>query len=81
MFAAGERPALGDRKQDEADITRLLEMHRESVTREDIRYLGDRMLELCYTGADRAKAGKQLQWLNETLAQLDMADRVYPLPA
>jgi hypothetical protein len=81
MFAASERPALGDRKQDETDITRLLEMNKESITRENIRYVGDRMLELCYTDEDRAKTGKQLQWLNETLTQLDMSDRVYPLPA
>jgi hypothetical protein len=81
MLAASERPLLGDRKQDEADTTRLLEMNKEIISADNIRYLGDRMLELCYTGEDRAKTVKHLQWLNETLTQLDMSDRVYSLPA
>jgi hypothetical protein len=81
MFAAGERPLLGDRKQDEADITRLLELNKETITGADIRTIGDRMRELAYRGADQAETGKQLQWLNETLTQLGMSDRLYPLPA
>jgi hypothetical protein len=79
MFAAGSRPVLGDRKQDEADITRLLEINKEGITTEQIRYLGDRMLELCFTADDRAKTVSQLQWLNDILVQLNMADRSYPL--
>jgi hypothetical protein len=47
----------------------------------DIRYVGERMLELCFTAEDRGKTTQHLHWLNEILAQLDMADRVYPLPA
>lgn len=78
MVAAGERPALGDRKQDEADITRLLELNKETITGEDIRYIGDRMRELGYSGAEQTKTAKQLLWLNETLTQLGMSDRRYP---
>jgi hypothetical protein len=79
MFAAGSRPVLGDRKQDEADITRLLEINKITITPEEIRYIGDRMLELCFTAEDRAKTVKQIQWLNDILVQLNMADRCYPL--
>jgi hypothetical protein len=80
MFAASSRPVLGDRKQDEADITRLLDMNKENINAEQIRYIGDRMLELCFTAEDRAKTVTQLQWFNDTLTQLDMADRCYSLP-
>ena len=79
MFAAGSRPVLGDRKQDEADITRLLEMNNASITAEDVRYIGDHMLELCFTPEDHAKTVTQVQWLNDTLAQLHMTERCYPL--
>lgn len=41
---ASSRPLLGDRKQDEADITRLLEMNQQALSVDDIRYAGDRML-------------------------------------
>jgi hypothetical protein len=80
MLAVSERPLLGDRKQDEADITRLLEMNKQNIAAGQIRYVGDRMRELAYTAAEQAKISKQLQWLNETLTQLGMADRLYPLP-
>jgi len=79
MFAAGSRPVLGDRKQDEADITRLLEINKENITPEQIRYIADRMLELCFTAEDRARTVSQLHWLNDILVQLNMADRCYPL--
>ncbi len=80
MFAAPPRPELRARKQDETDITALLELNAATVTAEDIRYVGDRLLELCFTAEDRTQATSQLQWLNDTLAQLHMSDRIYPLP-
>lgn len=79
LFAASSRPLLGDRSQDETDIIRLLEINQQTVTVADIRYAGDRMLELCYTAAERAATTKQLHWLNETLTRLGISDRVYPL--
>jgi hypothetical protein len=81
MFAATSRPSLGDRKQDEADIIRLLELNAGTITAGDIRYVGDRMLELCFTAEERTPTVSQLQWLNDMLAQLHMADKLYPLPA
>jgi hypothetical protein len=81
MFAAPQRPALGARKQDEADITQLLEINKETITCEDIRYVGDRMLELCFTAEDRTQTVRQLRWLNDTLAELGMSDRAFPLTA
>jgi hypothetical protein len=81
MFAAPNRPDLGARRQDETDITELLHLNASTITAQDIRYIGDRLLELCFTTKDRAQTVSQLQWLNDTLAQLHMSDRAYPLPA
>jgi len=80
MFAAPDRHELDARRADEADITSLLRVNSAAVTVQDIRYIGDRMLELCFTADDRGKTVKQLQWLNDTLQQLNMAERAYPLP-
>jgi len=81
MFAAPDRHELDARRSDEADITSLLRVNSTKITAQDIRYIGDRMLELCFTAEDRAKTVKQLEWLNDTLGQLNMADRAYPLPS
>lgn len=81
MFAAPNRPELRAKKQDEADITGLLELNAATVTVQDIRYVGDRLMELCFTAKDRSRTVSQLQWLNDTLAQLHMSDRAYPLAA
>jgi hypothetical protein len=80
MFAAPNRPALEARRQDETDITALLHLNAATITAGDIRYVGDRMLELCFTAEERSDTVSQLRWLNDTLAQLQMADRLYPLP-
>jgi hypothetical protein len=80
MFAAPNRHELSARRQDETDITGLLQFNATTVTAEDIRYIGDRLVELCFTAEDRAKTMSQLRWLNDTLAQLHMPDRLYPLP-
>jgi hypothetical protein len=80
MFAAPNRPVLVARKQDEADMTGLLEINKEKITKEDIRYVGDRLLELCFTVEERARTVQQLEWLNDTLTQLGMSDRTFPLP-
>lgn len=80
MFAAPNRPDLSARRQDETDITGVLQFNAATITAEEIRYVGDRMLELCFTAEDRAKTVSQLEWLNDTLAQLHMSDRAYPLP-
>jgi hypothetical protein len=50
-----------------------------TVTPEDIRYIGDRLLELCFDVEERAKAAKQIEWLNDTLDQLGMPDRIFPM--
>lgn len=79
MFAAPNRPELTARRQDEADITGLLEINSKLITADDIRYIGDRLLELCFTVDVRDRTVKQIEWLNDTLAQLGMSDRVHPL--
>jgi hypothetical protein len=80
MFAAPNRPDLRARRQDETDITGLLQFSASILTAADIRYIGDRLLELCFTAKDRAETISQLRWLNDTLTQLNMSDRLYPLP-
>jgi hypothetical protein len=80
MFAAPNRHELSARRQDEADITGLLQFNASTITGEEIRYIGDRLLELCFTAEDRAKTVSHLRWLNDTLTQLHMSDRLYPLP-
>jgi hypothetical protein len=80
MFAAPNRHELDARRADEADITSLLRVNSQTIVKEDIRYVGDRILELCFTAEERTKAVKQLEWLNDTLAQLGMSDRAFPLP-
>jgi hypothetical protein len=79
MFAAPNRPDLNARRQDETDITGLLQFNASTITAQDIRYVGDRLLELCFTPEDRHRTVTQLQWLNDTLIQLHMSDRLYPL--
>jgi len=81
MFAAPNRPELVARRQDEADITGLLQLNSAVISLEDMRYIGDRLLELCFTMDERSKTERQIEWLNDTLRQLGMADRVYPLPS
>jgi hypothetical protein len=80
MFAAPNRPELDARRSDEADITSLLRVNGPSVSAEDIRYVGDRLLEVCFDAGDRAKTLAQLRWLNDTLSQLGLGDRAYVLP-
>jgi hypothetical protein len=58
----------------------VLQFNAFTITAEDIRYIGDRLLELCFTAEDRTQTMSQLQWLNNTLTQLNMSDRLYPLP-
>jgi len=79
MFAAPNRTELYARRQDETDITALLRVNSPTVTAEDIRYIGDRLLELCFAVEERAKTSRHIEWLNDTLVQLGMADRTYPL--
>ena len=81
MFAAPNRPELLARRLDEADITSLLELNSGTVTVEDIQYVGDRLLELCFTAEERDKTVRQIAWLNDTLDQLGMSDRSYRLPS
>jgi hypothetical protein len=81
MFAAPNRHELDARIQDQADIASLLRINASTITAQDIRYIGDRMLELCFTAEDRAQTVAQLRWLNDALAQLHLSDRAYPLPA
>jgi len=79
LFAIAERLELEARRQDEADVTSLLERNAERISKSDINYIAERMLELCFTREQAQKCRQILAWLNETLDLLGMADRKYPL--
>jgi hypothetical protein len=81
MFAAPNRPELDAQRADEADITSLIRINAETITFQDVRYIGDRLLELCFSLEEREKAENQIEWLNDTLNRLGMTDRTYPLPS
>jgi hypothetical protein len=81
MIAAPNRPELVARRMDETDITGLLEMNSASISRAEIQFVGDRLLELCFTVEDRDRAVRQIEWLNDTLVQLKMDDRCFAFAA
>ncbi len=81
MVATPHRPHLGARRNDEAEVTSLLRISSTEYSAADIQYVGDRLLELAFAGEERTQALRQIAWLNDTLTQLGMADRCYPLPA
>lgn len=77
MMAAPSRPELAARMQDETDIAGILQFQSEAIRKEDIQYVADRLLELCFTPDERARTWSQLEWMNSILEQLGMSDRVY----
>lgn len=79
MFAFPERADPAEAMRDQADVAELLRCNSHRISQSDITYIAERMLELCFTQEDVQKCRKALEWLNETLELLGMADRKYPL--
>lgn len=75
LWAAPDRPELGKRAQDEADVIGLIEMNPDKVSAEDIAHICRTLLALAYTPEDIKKHQAQIEWLNDVLEKLGMSDR------
>jgi len=80
LWAAPERPELGKRMQDEADIVTLIEMNAEKVSSETVDYICTSLLALAYSPEDVRKYRGQVEWLNGLLEKLGLGDRRYEIP-
>ena len=79
LWAIPDRPQKGKRALDEADVVGLIEMNPERISSEDITYISRNFLGLAYTQEDTNKYRSQVEWLNNVLKELGLADLCYPL--
>ena len=79
MWAAPDRSERGKRMRDETDIVELIEFNPGKVSAEDIAYICQRLLAMCYTTEDVNKYRAQIEWLNGELEALGLGDRRYAL--
>jgi len=79
MWAAPERPELGKKMRDEADVTQLIETNPGKVSADDIAYVCRSVLAMAYTSEDVKELRDQVQWLNATLDKLGLSALHYPL--
>jgi len=79
VWAAAERHEVGQRLQDQADVVRLLEYNADRTSADDIAYIARSLLALGYTAEAVAKFRQSIVWLNQTLDELELSDRKYPL--
>jgi predicted nucleotidyltransferase len=77
LLAIPDRPQLDKRRQDEADVTAILRYNADKISQDDIRFLISSLQGLVFTREDALKYQNLVQWLNETLELLGMADRRY----
>jgi predicted nucleotidyltransferase len=79
VWAAAERREVGKKLQDQTDVVRLLEYNADRISADDIAYIARSLLAMGYTAEAAAKYRQSLVWLNQTLDELEMSDRKYPL--
>jgi len=79
LIAASNRPEAVKRMRDQTDIAELISYNHEQITAADITYMCQTLLQQAYTLADQNKALQTIQWLNETLDELELSDRKFPL--
>jgi hypothetical protein len=79
MLAAPERPELGRRLRDEADVVELIEFNPGRVSPDEIAYVCRSLLALAYIPDDVRKYSRQIEWLNDVLNKLGLPDHRYPL--
>ncbi len=79
LIAAPNRPEMGKRMQDQTDVVQLISYNHEKITAADIATICQTLLQQAYTLADRDKFIQIIQWLNETLDELELSDRKFPL--
>jgi hypothetical protein len=56
-----------------------LEYNADRISADDIAYIARSLLAMGYTAEAAAKYRQSLVWLNQTLDELEMSDRKYPL--
>jgi predicted nucleotidyltransferase len=77
LIAAPNRPEMGKRMRDQTDVVELIEYNHEKITAQDIAHICQTLLQQAYTLADQNKALQMIQWLNETLDELELSNRKY----
>ena len=75
VWASCERTELAKKRQDQADITLLLDHNRDQVSADGLASIVRDLLAMAYTGEDAANYKRAVDWLNETLDGLEMGDR------
>ncbi len=79
LWSAGERPELGKKLQDQTDLANLLEHNSAKISAQDIASIAKNLLSMGYTAKELATCRQSIQWLNETLEQIGMAEKRCPL--
>jgi predicted nucleotidyltransferase len=79
LWAIPDRTEKRNRMMDEADVGGLIEMNPERISAEDIAYISRNLLGLAYTSEDTNKYRAQVEWLNDVLKELGLADLCYSL--
>jgi hypothetical protein len=77
LLAIPDRPQLGKRSRDEADVVEVIECHPDDFTSEVITYICRNLLNLTFTQPDLEKYRQVVNWLNERLELLGMAERKF----
>jgi predicted nucleotidyltransferase len=79
LLAIPDRTEKRKRMLDETDVVGLIEMNPQRISAEDIAYISRNLLGLAYTPEITNKYRAQVEWLNEVLKELGLADLCYPL--
>jgi hypothetical protein len=77
LFASPNRPEISKAMLDQADIAGLIEHQKQAITREDIAYIAQQLLRLAYTPEEQQKYRGMVNWLNDVLERLGMADKQF----
>lgn len=79
LWAIPDRTEKRKRMLDETDVVGLIEMNPQRISAEDIAHISRNLLGVAYTAEDTNKNRAQVEWLNEVLKDLGLADLCYPL--
>ena len=77
LWASCERPELGKKRQDETDVTVLLEHNSERVSAADVASIARNLLGMACTSEETERYRRAVDWLNRTLDLLGLEDRKF----
>ncbi len=77
LYASANRPEISKGMQDQADVAGLIEHQKHAIRSEDIAYIAQQLLWLAYTPEELQKYRGMVDWLNDLLGRLGMADRQF----